>query len=289
MMNIKRFLAAALLALLAAGGALAQNLTILHTNDTHSHIDPLRSGEESGLGGVIERAAYIDSVRSAVGKRNMLLVDAGDFSQGSSYFTMLHGDLEVDLINAMRYDAVCLGNHEFDNGLEELERRVKKLRCPVVCANYEFRDSDLSRLVKPYAIIRRGGFKIGFIGLLTDLTRVVDRPIADRISYLDPIEVTNRYADYLKNVKHCDLVICLSHLGYEKASFTDRNLVAGTRNVDVVIGGHSHTFLETEKVHENMDGDPVTVVTDGCWGLYVGKLEVTAGGGDRVSPVGSGC
>ena len=268
----KLILTAALAGLCMA--AAAQDLVILHTNDTHSHIDPVRSGAETGLGGVIERAAYIDSVRSAVGKGKMLLVDAGDFSQGTSYFTMMHGDLEVDLINAMKYDVVCLGNHEFDNGLEELARRLGNLNCPAVCANYEFNGSELGDIVRPYVIIRRGGLKIGFIGLLTDVTRVVERHIADRITYLDPIEVTNRYAGYLKNVKHCDLVICLSHLGYEKEPFTDRDLVAGTRNVDIVIGGHSHTFLETEKVHMNMDGKPVTVVTDGCWGLYVGNLEI---------------
>lgn len=269
--------ALAVIFLVAAAFCLnAQHLTIIHTNDTHSHIDPLRSGADAGLGGVIERAAYIDSVRLADGRRHTLLVDAGDFSQGSSYFTMMHGDLEIALLNAMRYDVVCLGNHEFDNGLEELSRRLRDLRCPAVCANYAFSGSDLSRQVKPYVIIRRGGYKIGVIGLLTDLTRVVERHIADKIQYLDPVEVTNRYADYLKNVKHCDLVICLSHLGYEKSAFTDIDLVEGTRNVDIVIGGHSHTFLETEKVHNNIDGMPVTVVTDGCWGLYVGNLKISS-------------
>lgn len=264
-----------LAAMVFAAGMYAQQLTILHTNDTHSHIDPVRSGAEAGLGGVIERAAYVDSVRNADGRRNVLLVDAGDFSQGTSYFTMMHGDVEVDVMNAMKYDIACLGNHEFDNGLEELARRLADLDCPVVCANYEFNSPVLGRLVSPCAIIRRAGLKIGFIGLLTDLTRVVDRPIADRITYLDPIEVTNRYAAWLKEKKHCDLVICLSHLGYEKEPFTDRDLVAATRNVDIVIGGHSHTFLETEKIHENIDGEPVLIVTDGCWGLYVGNLKIS--------------
>lgn len=264
-----------LAAMVFAAGMYAQQLTILHTNDTHSHIDPVRSGAEAGLGGVIERAAYVDSVRNADGRRNVLLVDAGDFSQGTSYFTMMHGDVEVDVMNAMKYDIACLGNHEFDNGLEELARRLADLDCPVVCANYEFNSQALGRLVSPCAIIRRAGLKIGFIGLLTDLTRVVDRPIADRITYLDPIEVTNRYAAWLKEKKHCDLVICLSHLGYEKEPFTDRDLVAATRNVDIVIGGHSHTFLETEKIHENIDGEPVLIVTDGCWGLYVGNLKIS--------------
>ncbi len=252
----------------------AQRLTILHTNDTHSHIDPVRSGAEAGLGGVIERAAYIDSVRAADGKRNVLLVDAGDFSQGSSYFTILKGDVEVDLMNAMGYDVTALGNHEFDNGLEELSRRLGNLDCPAVCANYEFYGSDLAGKVHPYVIIRRGGLKIGVIGLLTDVSRVVEKHIADKIKYLDPAEVTNRYADYLKNRKKCDLVMCLSHLGYDSGRDSDVSLASRTRNVDLIVGGHSHTFLENAVEVDNLDGRPVTIVTDGCWGLYVGNLKV---------------
>ncbi len=260
---------------LAVLRAPAQELTILHTNDTHSHIDPLRSGPETGLGGVVERAAYIDSVRSADGKRNVLLVDAGDFSQGSSYFTILKGDVEVDLMNAMRYDVTALGNHEFDNGIEELVRRLKNLDCPAVCANYEFGGSELGQLVKPYVIIRRGGLKIGVIGLLTDVSRVVEKHIADKIRYLDPVEVTDKYADYLKNEKKCDLVMCLSHLGYDGRHDSDVSLASATRNVDLIVGGHSHTFLEDKVTVSNLDGEPVTIVTDGCWGLYVGNLKVS--------------
>lgn len=252
----------------------AQRLTILHTNDTHSHIDPVRSGVEAGLGGVVERAAYIDSVRTADGKRNVLLVDAGDFSQGTSYFTRLKGDLEVDLMNAMGYDVTALGNHEFDNGLEELSRRLRNLDCPAVCANYEFSGSSLSEIVKPYVIIRRGGLKIGVIGLLTDVSRVVEKHIADKIRYLDPAEVTNRYADYLRNVKKCDIVMCLSHLGYDGGRDSDVGIASRIRNVDLIVGGHSHTFLDKAVEVNDLDGKPVTVVTDGCWGLYVGNLKV---------------
>lgn len=248
--------------------AAAQELVILHTNDTHSHIDPVRSGEQAGLGGVIERAAYIDSVRAAAGRRNVLLLDAGDFSQGSSYFSILKGDVEIDLLNAMKYDAVCLGNHEFDNGLEELARRLGNLKMPVVCANYDFSASVLGDLVEPYTIIRRGGYRIGIIGLITDLTRMVDRDIADKVTYLDPVEVTNKYAEMLKNDKQCDIVICLTHIGYS----SDIELAAGTRNVDLIIGGHSHTFLEKAEYTDNIDGVPVPIVTDGCWGLEVGNI-----------------
>ena len=252
----------------------AQDLVILHTNDTHSHIDPVRAGAETGLGGVIERAAYVDSVRHAMGRNRVLLVDAGDFSQGNSYFTLLKGDVETQCMNAMRYDVACLGNHEFDNGLDELARRIAGCDFPVVCANYDFDNEALEKLVKPYCILRRGGLKIGIIGVLTDLTVVVDRHIADSIRYLDPIVEVNRHAAFLKLKKHCDMVICLSHLGYEGDFFTEPELVAGVENVDLVIGGHSHTFLEEMEWAEDRTGKKVPIVTDGCWGLYVGKVDV---------------
>jgi 5'-nucleotidase len=191
----------------------AQDLTILHVNDTHSHIDPQRSGDYKGRGGVIEQAAYIDSVRCADGKRNVLLVHAGDFSQGTSYFTELGGNIEIDVLNALRFDVVTLGNHEFDNGIEELSRRLKNLEAEVVCANYDFEGTALDGLVKPYTIIRRGGKKIGIIGLLTDIMEVVDADIARMLTYQEPSQVVNRLSGYLKEEKDCDMVICLSHLG----------------------------------------------------------------------------
>ena len=262
------------LAIMTAFMAGAQDLVILHTNDTHSHIDPVRSGKDAGKGGVIERAVFVDSVRRAMGRNNVLLVDAGDFSQGTSYFTLMKGDVETACMNAMRYDVACLGNHEFDNGLEELARRISECRFPVLCANYDFDDPDLERLVKPYCILHRGGFKIGVIGLLTDLSVVVDKPVADRIKYLDPVECADRYARILKEDKHCDLVICLTHLGYEGDFFTDPELVGAIENVDLVIGGHSHTFLEKAECVRDRAGRNVPVVTDGCWGLYIGKVDI---------------
>ena len=251
----------------------ARELVILHTNDTHSHVDPVKAGPEAGLGGVIERAAYIDSVRSAVGKRNLLLVDAGDFSQGTSYFTVLKGDIEIELLNGMGYDAVCLGNHEFDNGPEELARRLRNAKFDVVCANYDFSGSVLDRYVEPYTVIRKGGRKIGIIGLLVDVTKVVDRSVAETMKYLDPVETVNRYAALLRD-KGCDMVIVLSHFGIEKSEFTDIRLAEASRNVDIIIGGHSHTFLEEPVYVRNADGKEVTIVTDGCWGLYVGRLDI---------------
>ena len=157
-------------AVIAASTLYAQDLTILHMNDTHSHIDPQRSGDYIGMGGVIEQAAFIDSVRVAEGKKNVLLLHAGDFGQGTSYFTELDGNIEIDVLNSMGFDVVCLGNHEFDNGTSELARRLRNLKADVVCANYDFSDSPLENLVKPYAILRKAGLKIGVIGLLTDIS-----------------------------------------------------------------------------------------------------------------------
>lgn len=253
----------------------SQDLVILHVNDTHSHEEPLRDGgTQGGMGGVIERAAYVDSVRTAVGKKNVLLLHAGDFSQGTSYFTELGGDIEIDLINAMKYDVVTLGNHEFDNGIDELARRLDNLKCPVVCANYDFSELVLGKYVKPYAIVRKGGMKIGVIGLLTDVTRVVQKSIADKMNRFDDIEVANKWADYLKNEEHCDMVIALTHIGFDSVGMNDPALVAGTRNIDLVVGGHSHTFLTDAEYRNNLDGRPVPIVQDGCWGLFVGQVDV---------------
>ena len=263
--------------LAAAGFSLsvsAQDLTILHHNDTHSHVDPERSGKYDGYGGVIEQAAYIDSVRLADGKRNVLLLHAGDFSQGTSYFTELNGDLEIAVLNALDYDAVCLGNHEFDNGAEELARRLKNLDVPVVCANYDFADSPIAPYVRPYVIVRKAGRKIGIIGLLTDVSTVVDADVAATMQYHHPVDVVNHYAEFLKDENDCDLVICLTHLGFDDEDYTDCELAAKVRNVDIIVGGHSHTHLKDKVVVKDADGDDVVIVTAWKWGRIMGKLSV---------------
>ena len=252
----------------------AQNLTILHMNDTHSHIDPERSGEYKGRGGVIEHAVFIDSVRNASGASNVLLLHGGDFSQGTSYFTEMGGDIEIDVLNATGYDVVTLGNHEFDNGTAELARRLSSLDAKVVCANYDFTGTPLEPYVKPYTIVKKAGKKIGIIGLLTDVTSVVDSEIAAVLKYQNPVEITNKYAAYLKEVKKCDLVICLTHLGYDEEPYTDQMLAPKTRNVDIIVGGHSHTKLKEADRVKNLDGKDVVIVTDWKWGLKVGKLSV---------------
>ena len=248
----------------------AQDLTVIHINDTHSHIDPQRSGEYIGRGGVIEQAAYIDSVRCADGKRNVLLLHAGDYGQGTSYFTEMGGNIEIDVMNAFRFDASCLGNHEFDNGIDELARRLKNLKNDVVCANYDFLGTVLEDLVQPYTIVRKAGKKIGIIGLLTDVSSVVDSEIAKVLQYQDPAKVVNKYAEYLRDEKGCDMVICLSHLGYTE----DKELAASTVNVDLIVGGHSHTLLHKKQIVKNPEGDDVVVVQNWKWGLNLGHLSV---------------
>lgn len=259
---------------LAAFAALsldAQNLTILHLNDTHSHVDPERSGEYKGLGGAVEQAAYIDSVRTADGRKNVLLLHGGDFSQGTSYFTELGGNIEIDLLNAAGYDVVTIGNHEFDNGSAELARRLRNIDAEVVCANYDFTGTPLEGLVKPYTVVKRAGLKIGIIGLLTDISRVVDKKLVGELVYQEPASVVNRYAELLRDEEECDLVICLSHLGFS----LDTEVAAQIRNVDVIVGGHSHTELdEMEKVRD-LDGKEVVIVQDWCWGMSVGNLKVS--------------
>ena len=268
---MKRYLILAMAVLaMSACQPKQHKLVILHVNDTHSHFEPVRSGDEAGWGGVIERAAYIDSVRAAEGEENVLLLHAGDFNQGSSYFTQLGGDLEVATINAFRYDAVTIGNHEFDNGLEDLARRLKVLQCPVICANYDFSPFELGEIIRPYVILEKAGRKIGIIGMLTDITKVVDRNIADRLPKFDDVETAQKWADHLRNEEGCDLVIVLSHLGYGE----DRDFVEQTRNIDLIVGGHSHTFLEQMEYADNLDGVQIPIVQDGCWGLYMGRLEV---------------
>lgn len=256
--------------LLAAVPASAQRLTVVHVNDTHSHLEPERSGNTAGKGGVIERAAYLDSLRHAVGKNNVLLLHGGDWDQGTPYFTMLDGFLEANLINALKYDCVTIGNHEFDNGIEALCERVKIMGCPVVCANYDFSPFELGKYVTPYTIVRRGGLKIGIVGALCDISTVVARDTADRIPAFDTKTVVNKWASFLKDEKKCDMVILLSHLGYHE----DMELIPETGGIDLVVGGHSHTLLKGFSYAVDRDGKTVPVIQDGSWGISQGVIEI---------------
>lgn len=270
---MKRLILTLFCLLAVVAGASAQRLVIVHFNDTHSHLDPERTGDDAGRGGIIERAAYVDSLREAVGRRNVLLLHGGDWNQGSPYYTIYEGDLEVNLINAMKYDCLTLGNHEFDNGIEDLARRVRNIKSPVVCANYDFSPFDMGkRGVAPYTIVRKGGMKIGIIGMLTDINKVVAYETASRVpkSDLSDAEVINKWASFLRDDKKCDMVIVLSHMGLDE----DLDVVAGIRGVDIIVGGHSHTFMDDMEYRTDLDGKQIPVIQDGCWGLNIGRIDV---------------
>lgn len=253
-----------------------QKLVILHTNDTHSHLETIRG---TSNGGVIERAAYIEKVRAEVGAENVLLIDGGDISQGTPYFSIGKGVYEDAAIHAMGYDCVTIGNHEFDNGTAALIERYSHYKIPVVCANLDLKDTPLAKYVKPYTIIKRGGLKIGIIGLAPHLEGVVDSSKAPNIVNLPSIDVVNQYAKILKKRRHCDLVIVLSHLGYNEINNhnspeSDTFVAANTVNVDIIVGGHTHSNLKTEKYVTNPEGKEVMIVQDYCFGEYVGAIEV---------------
>lgn len=268
MMSKRIFLlGAAILALCAC----QPRLVIIHTNDTHSHMEPVRGGANDGLGGVVERAAFIDSVRIAEGEDRVLLLHAGDFCQGSTYFSELGGNMEPRIINDLRYDCIALGNHEFDNDIEDLCRRVKMLdNTKVVCANLDLSPFELGDYVKPYTIIERGGMKIGIIGMEADISTCVANTVCSRIPVYDNLEVVGKWETYLHDVEECDLIILLSHLGYDN----DQKIVPHTKWINLIVGGHSHTFVDDIVYVRNSRGRKVAVVTDGQWGLEMGEIKV---------------
>ncbi|MBQ9547901.1 MAG: metallophosphoesterase [Bacteroidales bacterium] len=258
------------LLLVAAACSSGPRLVIIHTNDTHSHLDPVRGGRSDGKGGIIERAAFVDSVRHAVGKNKVLLLHAGDFNQGSSYYSELGGSLEVEMVNALGYDCIALGNHELDDGLENLTQRVQRINCPVLCANLDFSHLPIGEVVKPWTVIRRGGMKIGIIGLESDISTNVSNEISSRIPQLDNVEVTNKWAEFLRDEQKCDLVILLSHLGYHE----DQAIVPQIRGIDLVVGGHSHSFVDGFVYKTDLDGKEVPIITDGCFGIEMGVVKI---------------
>ncbi len=259
-----------------SSGAQAQDLVILHTNDTHSHIDVVKGGRSNGLGGVERREQYVNSIRKQYPGK-VLLVDAGDFSQGSPYFTLFKGDVEVELMDALGYDVTCLGNHEFDNGGAELNRRLRNLKTPVICCNFSIPEDDpLHEVVKPYTIVERGGKKIGFIGMITNIASAVNPKNIAGMKYVYPIPVVNGYARELKQ-QGCDLVVVLSHSGYDGGYDNapgDMKIAEELENVDIIIGGHSHTFMDKPSFVKTKAGKEVMVVQDGCWGVEVGKIDI---------------
>lgn len=205
---------------------------------------------------------------------DLLLFDSGDFSQGSSYYTLYKGDVEVGLMNLMHYDAAAIGNHEFDFGVENMARLFRKAEFPIVCANYDFTGTALEGLVKPYVVIRRNGLRIGVFGLSPKLDGLVLAESCAGVKYNDPVKAANDVARLLKEKEKCDIVICLSHLGWDIMGLDDTELMPQTRNIDIVLGGHSHTYFEELEYKGNLDGRQVPNDQNGKHGIYVGKITV---------------
>ena len=253
-----------------------KHLTILHTNDTHSCVMPLSvhlaDTLQAGRGGFLRRIAMLKEERRK--NPGLLLFDSGDFCQGSPYYTLFKGDVESGLMNMMHYDAGTIGNHEFDFGLENMARVFKRLNFPIVCANYRFHECGLDKIVKPYVILKRNGLKIGVFGLSPRLDGLVDHKNYRSTEYLDPVKTAQETADLLKK-KHCELVVCISHLGWEEKGMGDQEVISHTRGIDLVLGGHSHTYFRQLRYVDNLDGKPVPDDQNGKSGIYIGKMKIT--------------
>lgn len=246
-------------------------IVILHTNDTHSQVEPI---ESSDMGGYARRMGMIEKIRSE--EKNVLLFDAGDFLQGTPYFNFYGGRVEAKALEMMGYDAVTFGNHEFDNGMDSLALVLREVHLPVVNANYDFQQTPLMPFIQPYKIIRKGGLKIGVFGIGVNLKGLAFQKNFAGLMLKEPIESALQTSDYLRNSLKCDLVICLSHLGVSSLDSkpTDYDLAAVSRNIDVIIGGHSHKMLVNETA-VNAGGKSVIIAQMGKSGQNLGRIDLT--------------
>lgn len=262
---------------LCAVSAVAQRVKevyVYHTNDMHSRVEAFPQEFQdtllAGKGGLVRRAAFIKEQRRL--HPDLLLFDSGDFSQGTPYYNMFKGEVEVKLMNEMRYDAGTIGNHEFDFGLENMARLFKMADYPIVCANYDVTGTVLEGLVKEYVVIDRDGLKIGVFGVSPQLDGLVAAECYGNVKFEDPVSEAQRVADLLKEKESCDLVICLSHLGWKDEPYSDISLIENTRHIDLVLGGHSHSYFISPEFYENLDGVKVPVQQMGKNGAFVGKM-----------------
>lgn len=251
-----------------------KKLTILHTNDTHSNIDPFPSNHSKypGMGGVSKRFELIQKIRSE--EDNVLLVDAGDIFQGTPYFNKYHGLLEMKLMTEMGYDVATMGNHDFDIGLDGFAKARDYAKFPFVCSNYDFSNTQNKGLTQENLILNKGGLKIGLFGVGVELKGLVPDDRYGNTIYNDPITVANQQAQQLKS-QGCDLIVCLSHLGYEYKTdkVSDRVLARSTENIHLIIGGHTHTFLPEPTIEKNMIGEHVMINQVGWAGINLGRID----------------
>ena len=248
-------------------------VTILHTNDMHSRIEPFSSGKFKGFGGMAQRSSIIEEIRKK--EKNVLLFDAGDIFQGTPYFNYYGGEIEFKLMSEMKYDAATLGNHDFDNGLDGLKKQLKHASFPFLTSNYDFKKTILRNKFKSYKVFEKQGVKIGAFGLCIELDGLVPKELYKETKYIDPILVANKVSDKLKNKLKCDLVVCLSHLGleYQSNKISDIMVAKNTKNIDLIIGGHTHTFLEKPIITTNLENKKVIINQVGWGGINIGKID----------------
>ena len=262
---------------LGVSGLDTKHLTILHTNDVHSYIDPFPANhpKNPNMGGVVRRAAVIEMIRKE--NPNVLLLDAGDIFQGTPYFNYYGGELEFKLMSMMKYDAATMGNHDFDKGIDGFYSQLPHASFEFVSANYDFKNTVLDGKVKPFTIFHKNGIKVGVFGLGIGLEGLVDKKNYKETIYHDPVSVSQDIVRILKHEKKCDLVICLSHLGYkykeEPDKICDLKLASLTQDIDLIIGGHTHTFLDKPTVLKNAVGEDVLVNQVGCYGVNLGRVD----------------
>ena len=251
-------------------------LTILHTNDVHSRIEPfpMDGGKNQGQGGIAKRAALLKKIRSE--EKNILLLDAGDMFQGTPYFNYFNGELEIKLMSQLGYDAGTIGNHDFDAGIDNLKKQLSHANFTMINSNYNFEDTVMNGAVLPYKIIKKGPLKIGITGVGVELNGLVPAPLFKETQYRNPIESAEKYADILKNDYNCDYVICLSHLGYayKDGKVSDLLLASESKYIDLIIGGHSHTFLDKPTLVKNKEDKEVLVTQAGWAGIVLGRIDV---------------
>ena len=251
-------------------------ITILHTNDVHSHLEafPDDGSKYANRGGVVKRAYLIEEIRKT--NKNVLLFDSGDIFQGTSYFNLFKGEPEIKAMTKMGYDAATMGNHDFDLGIEGFEKQLVHANFPILCANYDFNNTILDQKTTPYKIFHKEGIKIGVLGVGIALKGLVPDALYKETKYLDPIEMANHYAKILHKQEKCDLVICLSHLGYEYNGdkISDKVLAQNSEHIHIILGGHTHTFLKEPVLINNMHGNQVIINQVGWAGLYLGKISL---------------
>ncbi len=251
-------------------------LTILHTNDVHSRIEPfpMDGGRNQGLGGAVRRAQMIQDIRTE--EENVLLFDSGDIFQGTPYFNMFGGELEIKLMSKMKYDASTMGNHDFDAGVDGFDKQLVHANFPFLVSNYDFSDTILDSKIKKHQIFQLDDLKIGVTGVGIELHSLVPDSLTKGTRYLNPIVHAERQAKYLKDDEGCDYVICLSHLGYEYRNdkVSDIHLAQNTENIDLILGGHTHTFMSKPDIRRNKKGNELIISQAGWAGILLGRVDI---------------